>query len=237
MSDSYTSKILYHLVGRRHPLDDDKNLATLRDILASMEIRTNKVAEYSGGKTLSIDPNRGCVDGEPISQTVSCFCDIPFDSLALHISKYGRFGVGVARSTVSEWGGRPVIYIPNVSRNWTVRNNTFCERVLTARRGLRTFFPDTRLKITHIAGADPESPIDAVDLAENELDEMLAFVKMFEVDLPRDDPKNYYMEREWRKFGNLPLDTSLREIIAPADFVEALRNEFPRLCELEFRPV
>lgn len=237
MPNSYTSEILYHLVGRRDPLDDDANLATLRAILTSMEIRTNKIGKYSGGKTLCIDPKRGCVDGEPIAQTVTCFCDIPFESLKLHKSKYGRFGVGLDRSIVAEWSGRPVIYIPKVSRNFTAINNTFCERVMTVWDGLRDFFPDMPMSSTRTAGANPTSQIEAVDMAKSELAQMLAFIKTFDVDLPIDHPQNYYMEREWRKFGNLPLDMSLREIIAPPDCVGALRDEFPQLCLLTFRSV
>lgn len=95
IANPYTSEILYHMVGGRHPQDDEANLATLRAILTSMEIRTNQVGEHAGGMTLSINPVSGCIDGEPIAQTVTCYCDIPFDSLKLHTSKYGRFGVGL----------------------------------------------------------------------------------------------------------------------------------------------
>ena len=237
MSSAYTSEILYHLVGHGRPEDDHTNLATLRDILTSMEIRTNKVSGYSGGKTLSIDPKRGCVDGEPIAQTVACFCDIPFELLALHASKYGRFGVGLDRSIVAEWGGRPVIYVPRVSPDSFQTNNTFCERVLTTWEGLQTFFPDVPTLSTSVLGAAPTSQIEAVAMAESELEQMLAFVKTFDVDLPLEHPENYYMEREWRKFGTLPLDMPLREIIAPVDCIEALRTDFPELRRLTFRSV
>lgn len=237
MSNSYTSEILYHMVGHRDPLDDDTNFATLRAILISMEIRTNQVGDHRGGMTLCVDPYRGCIDGEPIAQTVTCYCDIPFESLALHTSKYGRFGLGLARSVVAEWGGRPVIYIPKVSRNSTVTNNTFCERVLTVWKGLQTYFPEISASSTSVLGDDPKSKIEAVDMAQSELAQMLAFVKTFDVDLPTVHPQNFYMEREWRKFGNLPLHMPLREIIAPPDCVEALRNEFPEFSHLAFRSV
>ena len=237
MPNAYTSEVLYHLVGHRRPGDDASNLATLRAILTSMEIRTNRVGNCSGGKTLSIDPKGGCVDGEPISQTVACFCDIPFESLSLHTSKYGRFGVGVARTIVAEWGGRPVIYIPRVSPDSFQANNTYCERILTVWDGLRTFFPDTSTSRPRVLGAAPRSRIEAVDMAASELAQMLAFVKTFNVNLPIDHPENYYMEREWRKFGNLPLHMPLREIIAPADCIEELRNDFPQLCQFRFRSV
>ena len=56
---------------------------------------------------------------------------------------------------------------------------------------------------------------EATSLIERELQ---AFLKFWNVDLPEDHPENFYMEREWRKFGNLPLAPCLREIVAPASF-------------------
>lgn len=220
-------------------MDDDANLATLRAILTSMEIRSSHVGEHSGSSraTLCVDSERGCVDGEPIAQTVTCFCDIPFESLALHTLKYGRFGVGLDRSIVAEWSGRPVTYIPVVSRYPSARNNTFCQEVLAVWSGLHSFFPDMPTSSIRVVGASPRSPTEAVDMAEGQLAKILAFVKTFDVDLPKDHPQNYYMEREWRKFGDLPLHTPLREIVAPPEYLEALRGEFPQLCHLEFRPV
>lgn len=235
--NSYTSEVLYHLVGHQHPLDDDSNLATLRAILASMELRTSRVGEYSGGKALSIDPRRGWVDGEPIAQTVVCFCDIPFKALSLHASKYGRFGVGVDRATVAEWGGRPVMYIPKVLRPSLPAINLFSERVLMVWNGLDRFFPALPGSTTRIVGAFPRSQIEAVDMAQDELAQMLAFIKVFDIDLPTDDQENYYMEREWRKFGTLQLRPALREIVAPPEHIEALRNEFPQVRELPFRSI
>lgn len=237
MQNAYTSNVLYHLVGRRNPTNHDQNFNTLRAILRSMEIRTNSVASHTGGMTLVIDPSRGCIDGEPISQTVTCFCDIPFESLALHTSKYGLFGVGVDRHWVAEWGGRPVIYIPTVSRNVTAANNRFCDDAMNIWNGLQTHFPDQPSERSRIAGARPEDPMEAADIAGDFVSKTLAFVKTFDVALPEDHPENFYMEREWRKFAKLPLELPLVEIVAPDNYHELLRGEFPHLSQLPHRAV
>ena len=235
MPTSYTSRVLYHLVGSKTPDCDKQNFETLRAILKSMELRTNTVAGQSGGITLLIDPDRGCVDGEPISQTIVCFCDIPFECLGLHTSKYGRFGVGVDRNQVAKWGGRPVIYIPTTTDVGAGVNNYFSRDIMNAWRGLDDHFPEPPANRSRIVGARPDNAEQALDLAITVLSQLLAFVKTFDVDLPDDDPLNFYMEREWRKPAKLALELPLREIIAPEEYHEQLRAEFPRLAHLQHR--
>jgi hypothetical protein len=237
MINPYTSRVLYHLVGRRFPRDEKENYETLRKILKSMELRTNKVADKFGGITLQIDPNRGCIDGEPIAQTITCFCDIPFESLALHTSKYGRFGVGVDRKMVAEWGGRPVTYIPTIATNSTAANNRFCTNALNIWEGLQKHFPEMPTESVRYDGAPPLTPFEAVDLASSFVMKSLAFVKTFNVNLPDDHPENFYMEREWRKLANLPLHPCLVEVIAPAEYQKLLKDEFAHLARIPIRAV
>lgn len=235
MQPAYTSRVLYHLVGSRSPENDEKNLETLRLILASMELCTNSVAGQSGGVTLLIDPERGCVNGEPIAQTVVCFCDIPFECIGLHTTKYGRFGVGVDRTLVAKWGARPVIYIPTTTDYGAGMNNYFAQEVMNAWKGLHEHLPELPASRSRAVGASPENAEDALDLASDVLSHLLAFVKTFDIDLHDDDPTNFYMEREWRKLAKLDLHLPLREIIAPERHHDQLRAEFPRLAHLPHR--
>lgn len=201
-----------------------------------MEIRTNTVAGRAGGSTLSIDPDRGCVNGEPIAQTVTCFCDIPFESLGLHTTKYGQFGVGVDRETVAKWGGRPVIYVPTVNDNLAGLNNYLCREALIAWKGIRENFPVPNEPRSRVVGASPTTASESAHLAMDFISRnVLAFIKTFDIALSDDHPLNYYMEREWRKVANLPLHLPLREIVAPAIHHDALKQEFPRLAHLSFR--
>lgn len=237
MSAPYTSRILYHLVGNRNPDDDDRNFETLRAILQSMEIRTNSVAGHSGGATLSVDPSRGCVDGEPIAQTVVCLCDIPFSSLNLHSAKYGQFGVGVDREMVAEWGGRPVIYLP-VAKSSFGLNGHFCQEAFNVWNGIRTYFPSTDLDRSRTVGSKPESGSESANLAKDFIaKDVLAFIKVFDPSLPDEHPFNYYMEREWRKFARLDLHRCLREIVAPANYHARLVEEFHFLASRKIRPI
>src|SRR5690606_25374472 len=108
----YVGQRLYHLVGGRQPDADEANFETLSAILRSMELRTCEVAGERGGIRTVRDPSRPVTNGEPIQQSVVCLCDIPWEDLAFHARRYGRFGLGVCRSVVAQWGGRPVIYVP-----------------------------------------------------------------------------------------------------------------------------
>ena len=183
---------------------------------------------------LLIDPDKGCVDGEPIAQTIVCFCDIPFDCLGLHTSKYGRFGVGVDRSLVAKWGGRPVIYIPTTTDIGAGLNNYFSREVMNAWKGLNDHFPELPADRSRVIGAPPGNAEEALDLASNVISHLMAFVKTFDIDLHDDDPLNFYMEREWRKLAKLELHLPLREIIAPKPYHDQLRTEFPHLAHLSY---
>ena len=58
--------------------------------------------------------------------------------------------------------------------------------------------------------------------------DFLAFLKFYDGDLPVEDPEYYYAEREWRKFGVLGLELTLREIVVPATYEQALVECFPQ---------
>lgn len=230
---SYVSQILYHLVGSRHPLNDEQNFEILCKVLKSMEIRPCAVGEHHGPMTIRIDYDAALRAGEPIQQTVSCFCDIPRDHLQpVHSQKYGLFGVGVDRHIVASWGGRPVIYIPTNRQDPMSYLNLFHKEVMSIRQGLDNYFPEKNgtTVTTRKLGDPPKSEMQAIDQAKSLISkELLAFMKFFDVDLPEDSPENYYMEREWRKFGKLGLEMALREVIVAHGFGEKLRDAFPNL--------
>lgn len=238
MHKPYTSRVLYHLVGRRAPNDHERNFETLCAILKSMEIRTNTVAGHAGGATYSIDPNQGCVDGEPIAQTVTCFCDIPFASLGLHTTKYGRFGVGVDRELVAKWGGRPVIYVPILKDNIGGLNNYLCQEALNAWNGISEHFPLPDGERSRTVGSKPTNASNSANLAKDFISkDVLAFVKTFDPTLPDEHSLNYYMEREWRKVAKLDLHLPLREVVAPESYHAHIKVAFPMLDSLPFREV
>lgn len=221
----YVGQRLYHLVGSQQPSADEANFQTLCAILRSMELRTCEVAGQHGGMRTVRDPSRPLVNGEPIQQSVVCLCDIPRDDLSFHARRYGRFGIGVCRSAVAQWGGRPVIYVPFSKKahgTWGARFPALIESVL---QGLDHFFPDTPESSSKFEGAPAKDAQEAADEASSLITrDVQAFLKFWDVDLPEDHPENFYMEREWRKFGNLGLAPCLQEIIAPPQYHAALRS-------------
>lgn len=221
---NFVSDTLYHLVGRSRPQADQANFETLSAILKAMELRTCEVAGASGGMRIVRDSNRPMINGEPAEQSVVCLCDIPRDALSFHAKRYGKFGLGVSRSVVAQWGTRPVVYIPyseKVYGNWGKR---FASEVRTVLDGLNRFFPDSPSPRSRVAGSPPVDAQDAVDEASGLIArDLQPFLKFWNVDHPDDHPENFYMEREWRKFGSLGLAPCLREIVAPLEFHDHLK--------------
>lgn len=221
----YVGQRLYHLVGSRQPDADEANFETLCAILRSMELRTCEVAGQRGGIRTVRDPSRPLTNGEPIQQTVVCLCDIPRDDLPFHARRYGRFGLGVCRSVVAQWGGRPVIYVPFSRESYGTWGARFPALVNSVLDGLDRFFPDSPDTRSKIEGGPAEDAQEAADEASSLITrDVQAFLKFWDVDLPEDHPENFYMEREWRKFGNLGLALCLQEIIAPPQYHKALRS-------------
>jgi hypothetical protein len=58
--------------------------------------------------------------------------------------------------------------------------------------------------------------------------DFLAFLKPFNADLPDEDPNNFYLEREWRKYQNFCFDLSdVRQIIVAKAYVSRLQRDLP----------
>lgn len=223
----YASNILYHFVGSKDPDDHEANFATLCKILQSM-----RVGNHAVPCRIEIDYNRRMDKGELLVQSVVCFCDIPLTQLPhVHAKKYGRFGVGVDKVQFASSGGRPVIYVPFDRSPNAGFKNQFGQELLNAHRGLDEFLlkdaPSTR---SRSVGSTPSSPEEAADLAKSLLArEVLAFLKYYDPTLPDDHGENYYMEREWRKFGNFELHRALRQVVVPPGYGPKLQERFKRL--------
>ena len=82
---------------------------------------------------------------------------------------------------------------------------------------------------TRAVGAPPETPEATLSAIDSVLvQHFLAFIKAFDADLQDDDPENYYLEREWRKLGNLifkPEDVS--GVVVARGFEKRLQADAP----------
>lgn len=50
-----------------------------------------------------------------------CFCDIPLSTIKYHVSKYGRYGIGINRTAARECGFTPVFYVHSDSKHVNFR--------------------------------------------------------------------------------------------------------------------
>ena len=108
----YTSNMLCHFVGRSKPNDDARF-----DLLVTI-IRGNKLIANLEKPS---DPESRFVNGyrcEHAGEVFGkcdcvCFCDIPENALNIHVSKYGKFGIGFKKEYIAQQGAHPVMYVPS----------------------------------------------------------------------------------------------------------------------------
>lgn len=79
-------------------------------------------------------------------------------------------------------------------------------------------------------GSIPKSPEELLRHAESVLGrDFLGFFKPYDASLPETHPNCFYMEREWRRIGNMKFEPKdVGHIVVPARFVDSLRSEFPK---------
>ena len=231
-STPYTSDHLYHFVGRKHPEDHDKNFNILCSILSSKCVSRNKDDTSWGSISYRFDPNGSLRDESFVMPNITCYAEIPKDGLGIHISKYGRFGIGIQKYWIAYFAGRPVTYIPMYSSDSTgIKGSTFLDDVQAITSGYRKHIYETLgpTAVERTTRREPESPNDAnKQLYDLVAREFLAFLKPYDAELPENDPDNYYMEREWRKYGNLKFETDwVSNIFVAGGFKDAVEQKYP----------
>jgi hypothetical protein len=173
---------------------------------------------------------------ELIVPSVTCFCDIPYDALGIHIQKYGSFGLSFPREFLIKYGARPVIYFPmqpsDPHGGWgTIHCETALNDLEQIWRGFREQLVDSIAadSWTRSLGEKPKTQNDAIKAMDDAFtQQFLAFIKPFNSELPDNDPNNFYLEREWRRYGNLrfqPNDVS--RVLTERSYVDRLKYERP----------
>ena len=238
MHSPYTSSEFYHFVGFRHPADDEANFEILSTILQTGSI--SFAPDFPSRPQFSYSYNwdlKHILDGGLIVREVTCFADIPRRCLGIHTRKYGRFGLSFARSFLVKKGARSVMYVPLQSSDWqsgwgNIYTNLMVSDWIAKWQGYEEFAaaPIRPSVWKGTLGGRPENKDDAILAMDGVLKQgFLAFIKVFDSDLPESDPRNYYMEREWRVPNPVPFtDDDVASIVMPESYAERFSPVFPQ---------
>ena len=147
-----------------------------------------------------------------------CFCDIPVEHLGFHMQKYGRYGLAFRKRFLIEKGASPVFYV--------ARNSKPADAILESRE---EYFQQEfeRYQKLWATGAVRDA-LDSSNLHKFLAFHVFGFIKMFDDTLPEDDPNNFYMEREWRRIGNVHFELyDVARVILPEAFGQRFREDLP----------
>lgn len=234
MESTYTSAQLFHFVGRASPGDDEENFNKLLMVLRSGYI-SHKPHSPGGSKIqCELNPAGSLVEESLVVATITCFCDIPVDHLSIHMRKYGKFGISFSRTYLISEGARPVIYVP-ISR--TGKTGIHEQQMLRGWdnffKGVRKVAPQEQHKSRKF-GAEPATQEEVLSSLDSIFTkDFLAFVKPFNADLDDDHEENYYLEREWRKYGYLAATPdTVGGVWMPKEFIDRFSKELPEFAQI-----
>jgi len=226
----YVSRELTHFVGRSKTPKEQYLL--LVKILSSGLLLSHPFSENIQGN-LAVKLDAKVSDNEMFNIQAICFCDIPTADLSIHMSKYSKFGISFEKEYLIKKGVNPVFYVANDSIVLSVPFDTplrgaHFDKMIRIQNSL--FFKT--LQAFMKASSQPGVPEEYVEL-KGALDflnfEIFSYIKCFDASLPDNDPRNYYMEREWRMTGNLKFQLKdVKSVILPQSFSKRFRLDFPQ---------
>lgn len=227
----YTSDALYHFVGRGSLDDDERTFEILLSVLQGMCVSHPPHQVGWGEQTLTISPELSIIGDKLVAPNIVCFCDIPLEGMAIHYTKYGRFGVGIDRGYLSKHGCRPVMYFPYAPGDWgTAYGKCLIEDIeATYRRLYRLADEEDVEEYSRSMAEIPEHALmSCIEGAFSK--DFLAFVKAYDYTLPKEHADCFYMEREWRRIGNVMFtEESLKEVVVPRVYKRRLLDQMPWL--------
>jgi hypothetical protein len=197
-------------------------------------------AEFVNPHSLTLDLKGDICEDTLYRSTVVCFCDIPVGDIHIHTKKYQPFGLAFSKTWLSSaFGASPVFYVAKHARvshpstdgsaDLGLLMNEFVREHLQANMSVRQSL-DTR----------PEDFWERVwsmgTMRAFLSKHVFSFIKCFDENLPDDDPRNFYMEREWRVWGDVKFDLSnVVRLLFPEEFARRLRSDIPDYCgQVEF---
>jgi hypothetical protein len=247
--DRYTSDELTHFVGGRSPSCEDR-YQLLLEILRTGRLRASGTLGTTDDTAalLSIIGNKKVSDGTAIEGVIVCFCDIPLPGLAPHMSKYSHFGMSFLKPFLVAKGANPVFYVVNDA---TLPGVTVVPTELGSVEPVRDITRAELMDRIHSGAMAISTRVHEVIFGSDksddpELKELLlqldylrlllyqttfAFVKAFNSAEPEDSRENYYMEREWRVYGDVLFEMSdVHRVILPRSYCDRFPRDCPRYC-------
>jgi hypothetical protein len=247
-SQRYVSRELTHFVGRAcrrsdGEFDEDAQYDLLVQILRDGCL-LHRLDAPDGPSRVSFLGNGSFLERTMIAVDAVCFCDIPAADFAIHMEKYGRFGLGFLKSFMVTRGANPAFYIASdstispdeptavllghespVSTLGTLMERLIREQMVGDYRQL------------DLALSEGKETIDAATravLAKASLfgsmirGHFLSYCVPFDSTSTEAAEKNYYMEREWRVTGRVcfNLDDVCR-VILPSGYAKRFRSDLP----------
>jgi hypothetical protein len=230
----YISDELFHFVGRRAPNDHERNFQTLLQVINSNCISSKPPEVGWGATTVTLTRGKSLESEELAVSNITCYCDIPVESLSRHTVKYGCFGLSFDRNMLARYGARPVLYIPTRSDDHlSPYGSTLLKNIEAIFEGfMRHLYEregqeesEQRRTLCTIPGA-PQEAVEA--LHGLLLKDLLAYIKPYNSELSVDDINYFYSEREWRRLGGLMFGMGdIRTVVVKAGFEQRLREAVP----------
>ena len=103
---SYVSDELTDFLGRAL-LDDQRRYTLLREVVRTGWLKASHRDQLGPGFVGQSDGQKALSVNDAIKCTSVCFCDIPVKALAVHMKKYGPFGVAFAKQRLRSGRAQP----------------------------------------------------------------------------------------------------------------------------------
>ena len=263
MLQRYVSGDLTHFVGASLRPDENTQYALLRDIIRGGVLRNPR---FGDGFAFGLSPVADDL-GESLSAPVVCFCDLPVADLVIHLAKYGRFGIAFRKEFLIRQGANPVFYVVKQASSQPMFSHVFHYDRPAVERGAnqppnvtihgpqpwyRLFEFWKYALVRMLAYAEEPAPGTSTTVTGYEFmhgswwadaTEFLSlyifgYVKYVDAPLKDDDPKNFYMEREWRVLRRVNFQRSdISRVLLPEPFAKRFRSDFPDFAaEVLFLP-
>lgn len=233
MDARYESEELFHFVGHSSPTGDEENYRKLGLILRDNCVSHSPHDGSWGSVSYCTQWDNQLATEKLIVPTVTCYADIPFNSLSIHTNKYGKFGLALPSWLLIKYGARPVMYFPMRSDDrQSIYGLTLLCDIEAVVKGFNEQVVEKQSSASdnsrHL-GRKPNSSADAIAAVQSILlKDFLAFIKPFNSELPHTHPQNYYMEREWRKYGNMKFETKqVSRLVVAKGYKQRVLEDFP----------